>query len=103
MSQNLPQICTASALVYRKGDEGKATHREHTQGVFYPNIIIGFSNAGISIVLALDGISILLSVPKFTANLYCICLSIDLRYTKADAVQICSNFLDTQCMGELEE
>ena len=26
-----------------------------------------------------------LSVPKFYANLYCICLSIDFRYTYADA------------------
>ena len=24
-------------FVYKTGDEGKATHREHTQGVFYPN------------------------------------------------------------------
>ena len=38
----------------------------------------------------------LLSVSKCTANLYCICLSIDLRYTKADAVQICGKFWDTQ-------
>ena len=30
----------------------------------------------------------LLSVLKFTANLYCICLGIDLLYIKADAVQI---------------
>ena len=37
-----------------------------------------------------------LSVPKFTANLYCIYLSIDLRYTKADAMQICGIFWDTQ-------
>ena len=28
-----------------------------------------------------------LSVPKFSANMYCICLSIALRYTQADAVQ----------------
>ena len=37
----------------------------------------------------------LYSVPKFTTNLYCICLSINLRYTKADAVQIRSKFWDT--------
>ena len=37
-----------------------------------------------------------LSVTKFTANLYCICLGIALRYTHADAVQICGNFWDTQ-------
>ena len=36
------------------------------------------------------------SVPKFTANLYSICLSIDLRYTLADPVKICGNFWDTQ-------
>ena len=29
-------------------------------------------------------------VPKFTAKLYCICLSITQIYTEADAVQICS-------------
>ena len=38
----------------------------------------------------------LLSVPKFTANLYCICWSITQIYTSADAVQICGNFWDTQ-------
>ena len=40
------------------------------------------------------------SVPKFTANLYCICLSIYLRSTQADAVKICGvNFgtLSTLC------
>ena len=36
----------------------------------------------------------ILSVPKFTANLYCISLSIILL--NADAVQICCKFLDTQ-------
>ena len=36
----------------------------------------------------------ILSGPKFTANLYCICFSIDLRYTKKDAVQICGKFWD---------
>ena len=36
----------------------------------------------------------LLSVPKFTATLYCICLSINLLYTKADGVQICGKFWD---------
>ena len=34
----------------------------------------------------------ILSAPKFTAYLYCICFSIELRYTKADAVQICGTF-----------
>ena len=38
----------------------------------------------------------ILSVPKFTANLYCICLSIDLQYTHEDAVQIYGKFWDTQ-------
>ena len=38
----------------------------------------------------------LLSVSKFTAKLYCICLSSDLRFTWADAVQICGKFWDTQ-------
>ena len=33
---------------------------------------------------------------KFTANLYCICLSIPQEYTEADAVQICGKFWDTQ-------
>ena len=37
-----------------------------------------------------------LSVPKFTANLYCICLSKPQIYTKAEAVQICGRFWDTQ-------
>ena len=41
-------------------------------------------------------IKLLLSVPKCTANMYCICLSIDLWYTKADVVQICGKFWDTQ-------
>ena len=36
------------------------------------------------------------SVPKLTANLYCISLSIDLRVTQADAVHICDKFCDTQ-------
>ena len=36
-----------------------------------------------------------LSVPKVTANMYCICLSINLQYTSADAVQICGTFWDT--------
>ena len=35
---------------------------------------------------------IILSVPKFIANLYCIFLSILQIYTKADAVQITVNF-----------
>ena len=35
-----------------------------------------------------------LSVPKFTANQYCI--SLNIYYTLADAVQICGNFWDTQ-------
>ena len=38
---------------------------------------------------------VLLSVPKFTANLYCICPSIPQIFTKADAVQICGKFCDT--------
>ena len=38
----------------------------------------------------------LLSGPKCTANLYSICLSIDLWYTSADAVQISGKFWDTQ-------
>ena len=38
----------------------------------------------------------ILSVQKFTANLYCIYLSIDLRYTKADEVQICGKYQDNQ-------
>ena len=37
-----------------------------------------------------------LSVPKFNANLYCICMSIPQIYTYADAVQICGQFWDTQ-------
>ena len=41
-----------------------------------------------------------LSVPERTANLYCIYLSIPKNltytYTKADAVQICGKFWDTQ-------
>ena len=40
--------------------------------------------------------NIILSVAKFTANLYCICLSINFQYTQADAVQICADFWDTQ-------
>ena len=40
-----------------------------------------------------------MSVPKFTANLYCICLSLYLRYTSADAVQIGGKFWDTQYIG----
>ena len=35
-------------------------------------------------------------VPKFTANPYCICLSIPQIYTQADAAQICDTFWDTQ-------
>ena len=52
-----------------------------------------------AIVLRINDRSIILlilSVPKFTANLYCNCLSINLRYTQADAVQICGKFWDTQ-------
>ena len=37
-----------------------------------------------------------MSVPKFNATQYCICLSIDLQYTSADAVQICGTFWKTQ-------
>ena len=40
--------------------------------------------------------TLILSVPKFTANLYCICLSVPQIYTEADAVQICGEFWDTQ-------
>ena len=40
-----------------------------------------------------------LSVPKFTENLYCICLSTDLNRFKPDAVQICANFWDTQYLA----
>jgi len=36
------------------------------------------------------------SVPKYTANLYCICLCIPQIYIKADAVKICGKFWDTQ-------
>ena len=38
----------------------------------------------------------LLSVPKCTANLYCIYLSIYFWYTQADEVQICGKFRNTQ-------
>ena len=38
----------------------------------------------------------ILSVPKFIAHLYCICLSINLRNTYANAVQICGKFWDIQ-------
>ena len=41
----------------------------------------------------------ILSVPKFTANLYCICLSVPQIYTQADVAQICGKFWDTQCEG----
>ena len=34
----------------------------------------------------------ILSVPKFTANLYCICLSIPQNYTYLDDVQNCGKF-----------
>ena len=37
----------------------------------------------------------LLSVPKVTANVYCICLSILQIHTNADAVHICGYFWDT--------
>ena len=40
-----------------------------------------------------------LSVPKLTANLYFICICIDLWYIRADAVQICGKFWDTQYMS----
>ena len=36
------------------------------------------------------------SIPKFTANLYCIRFGIDLRYIWADTVHICGKFWDTQ-------
>ena len=39
---------------------------------------------------------LVLSVPKFSANMYCICLSIPQIYTSADAVQICGKLWDTQ-------
>ena len=39
------------------------------------------------------------SVPKLTANMYSICLSIPKIYTKADAVQFCGKFWDTQYVG----
>ena len=39
------------------------------------------------------GFTSVLSVPKCTANLYCICLSIPQIFTKADAVQIGGIFL----------
>ena len=42
-----------------------------------------------------------LSVSKFTANMYCICLSIPKIYT--DAVQICGKFWDTQLRSLLEQ
>ena len=45
----------------------------------------------------------LLSVPKFTNNMYCICLSIPQIYTKADAVQICGKFRDTQYIPALQQ
>ena len=38
----------------------------------------------------------ILSVPKCTANQYCICLSIPQINTYADAVQLCGKFWDTQ-------
>ena len=34
----------------------------------------------------------ILSAPKFTANMYGICFSIELLYTKADTAQICGTF-----------
>ena len=46
---------------------------------------------------------VLLSDPEFTANVYCICLSIDVRYTQADAVQICGYFWDTQYLGLIQK
>ena len=38
-----------------------------------------------------------LSASKFTANLYCICLSLPQMCAKADAVQICGKVRDTYC------
>ena len=35
---------------------------------------------------------LLLSVPKVTANIYCICQSVPKIYTQADKVQICGKF-----------
>ena len=39
---------------------------------------------------------LVLSVLKFIANMYCICLSIPQNYTKSDAVQICGKLRNTQ-------
>ena len=54
--------------------------REH--GVSYRDMVTIFLTAVLSVLY-------ILSVPKFTANLYCICLGIPQFYTLADAVQIC--------------
>ena len=47
-------------------------------------------------IFILVRIRILLIVPKFTAYLYCIYLSILQIYTYADAVKICGTFWDTR-------
>ena len=60
--------------------------------VYDQTLIINPHNLSNFKVSAIDqvGASFQLSVPKFAnPNLYCICLSLDLRYTKAVAVQIC--------------
>ena len=49
-----------------------------------------------NLVLVTQLIPKLLSVPKCSANLYCICLSLPQIHTEADAVQICGKFWDTQ-------
>ena len=48
------------------------------------------------------GFNIVLSVPKFTANLYWMCLSVDLRCTKADIVQHSGKFWDTQYVYQVQ-
>ena len=48
----------------------------------------------LSVFLVWRLVPVLVSAPKFTVDLYCIC--IDLRYTYADAVHICGKFWNTQ-------
>ena len=48
------------------------------------------------------GLNWFTEIPKITANLYCICLSIPQIYNLADTEQICGKFLETQYLHQFK-
>ena len=93
-----PSICILSQVVPDIVTIGKPLGNGHPMGAVICSRDVSsklggyFSTFGGNPVSCAAGIALVLSVPKFNANLHCICFSIDLRYLKQMQYRFAVNF-----------